>query len=291
MQQLIEKAAVLIEALPYIQTFRNEIVVVKFGGSAMEDPAQVARVLADITFMECIGMRPVVVHGGGKAISRGMTAHGIEPNFVHGLRVTCEETIKVVEQVINEEVNPRVVAGLRDHGARAHGLKGSDVFSVSRMTGEDPQTGAALDWGFVGEPDEVDVTEIRCLIEQDTIPVITPLGMGRDGNVHNVNADVAAAAVAKALQARKLVFLSDVPGLMRDPSDESSVIGSLTATAVEELIADGTIAGGMLPKVRSCMESLHAGVRKVHMIDGRSQHSLLLEIFTDEGVGTEIVND
>ena len=291
MQQLIEKASVLIEALPYVQKFRNEIVVVKFGGSAMEDPAQVERVLADITFMECMGMRPVVVHGGGKAISRGMAKQGIEPNFVHGLRVTCEKTIKVVESVITHEVNPRVVEGLRDQGARAHGVSGAEVFTVSRMRGKDPHTGAALDWGFVGEPDDVDVTAIHGLIQQDTIPVITPLGMGRDGQVHNVNADVAAAAVAKALKARKLVFLSDVPGLMRDPSDESSVIGSLTTADVEALIADGTIAGGMLPKVRSCMESLHAGVRKVHMIDGRMQHSLLLEIFTDEGVGTEIIND
>lgn len=291
MQAAIDKAAILIEALPYIQRFRGSMVVVKFGGSAMEDPAQVDSILADIAFMECVGMRPIVVHGGGKAISRGMAGEGIVATFVQGLRVTCEQTIRVVERVIKGEVNPRIVRGLITRGARARSLHGDEVFRVTRKTGSDPVTGEPLDWGFVGEPGEVDTAAIRAFIAEGVIPVITPLGLGPDHQVHNVNADVAAAAIARALPARKLVFLSDVPGLCRDPDDPDSVIPSLKVAETEQLIKDGVISGGMLPKIRSCVEALHAGVRKVHMIDGRQPHSLLLEIFTDKGVGTEILGD
>ena len=291
MNEAVDKAAILIEALPYIQRFRGAVVVVKFGGSAMEDPEQVDSILADIAFMECVGMRPVVVHGGGKAISRGMAGEGIAPRFVQGLRVTCERTIQVVERVIKGEVNPRIVRGLLARDARARSLHGDEVFRVTRKTGTDPLTGEALDWGFVGVPGEVDTRPIRSSIDEGVIPVITPLGLGPDHQVHNINADVAAAAVARALPARKLVFLSDVPGLCRDPEDPASVIPSLRVADTERLIAEGVIAGGMLPKIRSCVEALHAGVRKVHMIDGRQRHSLLLEIFTDKGVGTEILGD
>ena len=290
MKTAMDKAAVLIEALPYIQEFRDAVVVIKFGGSAMEDPVHVDSVLADITFMSCVGMRPVIVHGGGKAISRGMRREGIESRFLHGLRVTCERTIRVVEDVIRGEVNPRIVDSLMQRGARAQGVDGNDVFRVQRKTGVDEQTGETLDWGFVGEPQDVDAGRVEALIEAGVVPVITPLGRGADGNVHNVNADTAAGAMARALRARKLVFLSDVPGLLRDPDDPGSLIATLRVSEVEYLVANAVISGGMLPKVSSGVDALRAGVGKVHMVDGRMPHSLLLEIFTEQGVGTEIVN-
>jgi acetylglutamate kinase len=291
MDKVIEKAGVLIEALPYIQKFRNEIVVVKFGGSAMEDPAHVEGVLADVTFMECVGMKLVLVHGGGKAISRGMQEDGIDSKFLHGLRVTCERSIHVVERVLKTDVNPRIVRMLRSKGAEAKSLHGESVFHVTRKTGVDASTGEAIDWGFVGEPGEVDTGPIHSMLAEGVIPVITPLGVGPDGRTHNINADVAAAAVAKALRARKLAFLSDVPGLLRNPSDPESLISTLKQHEIEWLVEQGVISGGMLPKIKSCMEALNAGVRKVHLIDGRMQHSLLLEMFTDEGVGTQIIGE
>jgi acetylglutamate kinase len=291
MENLIKKAGVLIEALPYIQDFRGAVVVVKVGGSAMEDAAHVESVLTDVTFMECAGMKPVIVHGGGKAISREMKRQGIESRFVQGLRVTCERSIAVVEKVMNEELNPGLVGMLLRKGARAHGLQGDHIFRVEKTIGRDPETGAELDWGFVGDPTGVETTLVDALIGRDMIPVITPLGRGPDGQVYNVNADVAAAALAKALKARKLAFLSDVPGLLRDPADAESLMSTLRVGEVEDLIRRGIISGGMLPKVQSGIEAIRAGVRKVHMIDGRMLHSLLLEIFTDKGVGTEIVSD
>jgi acetylglutamate kinase len=291
MQEATRKAAVLIEALPYIQDFRGSTVVVKFGGSAMEDPERVSRVLADVAFMECVGMRTVVVHGGGKAISRSMLDRGIESRFLEGLRVTCEKSIEVVRDVLNGEVNPALVDGLIARRARAESLFGERIFHVTRKQGAHPTTGEVLDWGFVGEPGEVDTGPIEQLTANNIIPVITPIGIGPDGMPHNINADVAAAAVAKALHARKLVFLSDVPGLLRDPADAESLIGTLRIAEVRELIANGTISGGMLPKIESSIAALEAGVRKVHMIDGRMAHSLLLEIFTDRGVGTEIISN
>jgi len=289
-QEATAKARVLIEALPYIQAFRDAWVVVKFGGSAMEDAATIEGVLQDIVFMECVGMRPIIVHGGGKAISRGMEAHGIQAKFVNGLRVTCEKTIAIVEKVIKGEVNPRIVDTINELGGRAEALHGDDVLHVVKKQETDPATGETLDWGFVGEPGEVEEGSIRAIVERGVIPVITPLGKGADGKVHNVNADVAAAAIAKALSVRKLVFLSDVPGLLHDPNDADSLIETLPASELERLIDEGVIGGGMLPKCRSGVEALHAGVRKVHMVDGRVKHSLLLEIFTQQGIGTEIVS-
>ncbi len=288
MQELIKKADVLIEALPYIQRFRDQVVVVKFGGSAMEDKGHYDSILADLAFMECVGMRPVVVHGGGKAISRQMKAEGIEAQFVRGLRVTCARTIAVVERVMREDINPGIVRTLERWGARAQGVPGQNVLNVSRKTGQGPN-GEALDWGYVGDPTEVTVAPLHALLARECIPVISPLGLGPDGKIYNINADEAAAAVAVALQAAKLVFLTDVPGLMRDPQDEHSVLSTLHAGEVAQLIAQGVIDGGMLPKVESGVEALHAGVGKIHMIDGRMAHSLLLEIFTANGVGTEII--
>ncbi len=289
MDEATRKAAVLIEALPYIQRFRGAIVVVKLGGAAMEDPEHVEQVLEDITFMECVGMKVVIVHGGGKEISRGMEQEGIEARFIQGLRVTCERSIRVVEQVLKRDINPRIVNVLKAKGALARSLHGEEVLRVKRVSGRDPVSGAPLDWGFVGEPGEVNVAPVRQLLAEGVIPVITPLGMGPDGNLHNVNADVAASAIAKALPARKLAFLSDVPGLLRDQQDPASLISTLRLDEVAWMFEEGIITGGMLPKISSCIEALEAGVCKVHLIDGRQKHSLLLEIFTDQGVGTEIV--
>lgn len=283
-----DKARVLIEALPYIQAFRGATVVVKLGGSAMEDEEHVRGVLTDVAFMECVGMRPVIVHGGGKAISRGMESHGIEPEFRHGLRVTSEQAIRIVKQVLRDEVNPRIVAVLRESGANAHGMSGENVLRVVKKTHLDEQTGETLDWGFVGDPHEVDAEPIDAMLRRDEIPVITPLGRGPNGHTHNVNADSAAAAVAKAVRARKLVFLTDVPGLLAAPDRPDSVISTLRVEEVEQLVQEGVITGGMLPKVRGGTEALRAGVRQVHMVDGKMAHSLLLEIFTRKGVGTQI---
>lgn len=289
MEQAIGKAKVLVEALPYIQRFRGATVVIKVGGSAMEVAEHLHGMLMDVTFMECIGMKAVIVHGGGKAISRRMAEQGLESRFLKGLRVTCEKTIEVVEHVVKGEVNPRIVNLLRELGAQAEPLHGDEILTVKRKREVDAETGETLDWGFVGEPREVDTAPIEALLARGVIPVITPLGIGADGAVHNVNADTVAAAVARALKARKLVYLSDVPGLLRDAEDPASLMSHLAVSDVTQLIDAGVIAGGMLPKVKSCVEALGAGVKKIHMVDGRMSHSLLLEIFTDKGVGTEIV--
>ena len=289
MQKAIAKADVLIEALPYIQDFRGDIIVVKFGGSAMEERRNVENVLTDIAFMECVGMLPVVVHGGGKAISKAMTEAGLKPNFVRGLRVTDDATIKVVETTIRDTVNAALLEILNSKGAKARRIDGNTVFEVEKRTAQDETTGETLDWGYVGEIKHVHAAPILDCLRQETIPVITPLGRGPGGKLYNLNADDAAAAVARELRARKLAYLSDVPGLLKDRHDESSLLSTLHIKEVEELIATKVIDGGMLPKIRSCMEALEAGVRKIHIIDGRLPHSLLLEIFTEQGVGTEII--
>ena len=289
MQQMIEKAGVLIEALPYIQKFRGDTVVVKFGGSIMESEIGYRNILKDVAFMECVGLQPVIVHGGGKSVSKKMREAHIQPNFVQGLRVTDEATIKVVESVLNNEVNPHLVDIIKNYGGKAHGIHGEDIIKVKKHVGVDPQTGETLDWGYVGKVIHVDVEPIKAFLKADIIPVITPLGRGEDGHLYNVNADDVANAVACALQARKLVFLSDVPGLLRDVNDPASLISTLSLAEVEDLIARGIISGGMLPKIGGAVDALKAGVSKTHIIDSALPHSLLLELFTDKGVGTEIV--
>jgi len=289
MQQMIEKAGVLIEALPYIQKFRGDTVVVKFGGSIMESEIGYRNILKDVAFMECVGLQPVIVHGGGKSVSKKMREAHIQPNFVQGLRVTDEATIKVVESVLNNEVNPHLVEIIKNYGSKAHGIHGEDIVKVKKHSGVDPQTGEELDWGYVGKVIHVDVEPIKAFLKADIIPVITPLGRGEDGHLYNVNADDVANAVACALQARKLVFLSDVPGLLRDINDPTSLISTLSLAEVEDLIARGIISGGMLPKIGGAVDALKAGVSKTHIIDSALPHSLLLELFTDKGVGTEIV--
>lgn len=290
MQQMIEKAAVLVEALPYIQKFRGDTVVVKFGGSIMESEIGYRNILKDVAFMECVGLRPVLVHGGGKAVSKKMREAQIAPNFVHGLRVTDEDTIGVVESVLNGEVNPHLVEILENYGGKARGIHGEDIITVRKHTGIDPETGEELDWGYVGKAIDIDIAPVTAYLDSNIVPVITPLGRGEDGKLYNVNADEVANAVAQALQARKLVFLSDVPGLMKDPEDPDTLITTLKCDEMEDLIGRGIISGGMLPKIRGAMEALHAGVNKVHLIDSAMPHSLLLELFTDKGVGTEIVH-
>ncbi|MFT5239505.1 MAG: acetylglutamate kinase [Candidatus Promineifilaceae bacterium] len=289
MDDSVKKATVLIEALPYIQRFKGAIFVVKFGGSTMEDPTHSEGILTDLTFLSCVGVRPVVVHGGGKAISKGMRDEGIETRFVKGLRVTCEKSMKVVERVMGTDINPGIVAMIEAGGGVAKGVSGQDVFHVNRKSGIDPDTGEPLDWGFVGEPSEVDAKPVLDVLASGAIPVVTPIGIGADGKAHNINADTAAAALAKAIGARKLVYLTDVPGLLRDLDDTESIMSTLSVSEVADLMGRGVIEGGMLPKVESAVGALAAGVKKVHMIDGRQLHSLLLEIFTDKGVGTQIV--
>jgi len=289
MQTLIEKAAVLVEALPYIQKFRNDIVVVKFGGSSMEEKAGVESILKDVAFMACVGLRPVVVHGGGKAISAKMKEAGIKAHFVKGLRVTDGPSMEIVEQVLNREVNPMLVKTLISMGCKARGIYGEDILDVVKHTEKDPDTKQTLDWGYVGDVVDVDIEPIMAFGNSHIVPIITPLGWGPDNKLYNINADDAASAIAVALKARKIVFMSDVPGLMRDPRDPSSLISTLDAGDVDSLIERKIIDGGMIPKVSGAIRALRAGVRKVHFVHAGMPHSLLLELFTDQGVGTEIV--
>lgn len=289
MQLLVEKAAVLIEALPYIQKFRGDPIVVKFGGSIMDNASGVRSILQDVAFMAVVGLRPVLVHGGGKAISHRMKAAGLTPEFRFGLRVTDEATIRIVEHTLNQQINPEMVQTLHELDCKARGIHGEDILHVRPKTGRDPNTGEPISWGYVGEVVDVDIEPVLAYLAAGIVPVITPLGRGPDRNVYNVNADEAASAIARALRARKLVFLSDVPGLLADPSNPASIISSVRVEEIDDLIARGVIAGGMLPKIGGALEAVRAGVAKVHIIDSFLPHSLLLELFTDRGVGTEIV--
>ena len=285
----IEKANVLLEALPYLADFRGEIIVVKLGGSVQEDERSLVSTLTDVAFMRVVGMLPVVVHGGGKAITRAMKEAGVEARFLNGFRVTDEASIRIVEDVIKNRVNAQIVDVLRKAGVDAAALPGDEVFFAVRKTGSDPATGATLDWGYVGEAVHCDTGPVRAHLQAGRIPVVCPLGRGADGRVYNINADDAAAALAMALPSRKLAYVSDVPGLLRDPADPATLIETLHAPDVPELEKAGVISGGMLPKIESSLAALRAGVRKVHLVDGRMPHSLLLEIFTPQGVGTQIV--
>ncbi len=288
MEQLIQKADVLIEALPYIQDFRGSLVVIKAGGSFMEDAAALRGVLRDMVFMECAGMRPVLVHGGGKAISARLKAEKVESRFINGLRYTDEKTIGIVDDVLHNTVNAELVAIIREFGGRPRAVSGKNVLRAEKILEKDAQ-GNDVDLGFVGRVVNVDTEQIRWITAREEIPVITPLGRDLNGQVYNINADMAACVIAAELKARKIVFLSDVPGILRDPKAEKTLISTIHAGEVDQLIADGVIGGGMLPKLRSAVEALQAGCQKVHMIDGRIPHSLLLEIFTDHGIGTQIL--
>ena len=289
MQDLIKKANVLVEALPYIQKFRNSVMVIKFGGSSMEDPELVRSTMRDVVLLEATGIKPVVVHGGGKAISAELRKQDIPVRFVNGLRFTCDRTIRVVDDVLHNQVNRELVELANAAGGNAVGVSGKQVLKAQRTQSVDPVTGEAQDIGFVGEIVGVNGAKILEEVEAGRIPIVTPLGLGLDGQVYNINADVAACKVAEAIHARKLVFLSDVPGILSDRENEASVIPTIRTDEIGGLIRDGIISGGMLPKIKSCVEALNSGINKVQLIDGRVMHTLLLEIFTDRGVGTQIV--
>ena len=245
--------------------------------------------MRDIVLLECIGFKPIVVHGGGKAISAELKKRNIPVRFVNGLRYTDAATIGIVDEVLHKQVNRELIRLGEAAGGRMAAISGKDIFIAEKMLSKDPATGEEQDVGFVGDIVEVDAFPIRSALDAGKIPVITPLAMGRDGQVYNINADIAACRTAEALKTRKLVFLSDVPGIMRDPKDESSVIPTIRTDEIDALIRDKILSGGMLPKIASCVHALESGINKVHMIDGRVRHTLLLEIFTDSGIGTQIV--
>ncbi|MGJ8672348.1 acetylglutamate kinase [Rubritalea sp.] len=283
-----EKAATLIEALPYLQSFRGQTFLIKMGGSAMENPELVKKVMRDIVFLEVVGVNPVVVHGGGKAISAAMKKAGLEAKFVGGFRVTSPEAIEIVEKTLSDTLNPRLVEMLREFGGKAVGVPGTDVFIGERIKGTNDE-GERVDIGRVGQVVGSQKEKMQEALNANIVPVISPLAteLGT-GKPLNVNADLAAAALAKDLRAAKLIYLSDVPGLMKDPSDPETLIPSINPEQASQLMADGTISGGMIPKINSALDALKNGVEKVHFIDGRQAHSLLLEIFTKSGIGTEI---
>ena len=285
----IDKARSLIEALPYLQAFRGKTFLIKMGGAAMEDPALVAMVMRDIVFLEVAGINPIVVHGGGKAITAAMAAAGLEARFVGGFRVTTDAAIAIVARVLSEEINPGLVQMIRELGGKAVGIPGDEVFLGAKTSGTDAQ-GHSVDLGHVGEVVGCRLAHLDAALAAGILPVISPLAAElASGQPLNINADLAAAALAKELRVAKLVYLSDVPGLLANPADPASLIRSVTCAEAEGLIADGTISGGMIPKIRSAVDALTAGVRKVHFVDGRLPHALLLEIFTDGGIGTEVI--
>lgn len=283
-----QRAETLVEALPHLQKFRGGIFLIKYGGSTMEDEDQVERFLADVAFLDAVGIRVVLVHGGGKAINARMKERGLVPRFVGGLRVTDEETIGIVRDALDGKVNPGIVAKLRELGVKAEGVSGTRVFRARKVDSVKDSDGSDVDLGFVGEAEETDPSQVRAILENGAVPVISPLGALADGQPMNINADVSAAALAAALPASKLIFLSDVPGLMKDPKDPETLIHSLTASQTEELITRGIVAGGMIPKVRSATKALAQGLSKVHFLGAGTPHAVLLETFSEEGVGTEI---
>ncbi len=286
-----EKAEVLLEALPYIHKFRGSTFVVKYGGSFMDDPNPEGRdrVARDIAFLAAVGIQVVVVHGGGKAITRAMDKAGIKAEFRSGMRMTDAATVKIVERTLNEDINTEIVEALRLRGANPLGMPGNAVNLCEKMLVRDAE-GQEVDVGFVGDIKFVKTKLIKKALADGHLPVISPIALDADDQPYNTNADVAAAAVAGALRARRLIFMSDVPGLLADAQDPNSLIATLRISEVDELKRKGVVAGGMIPKVDSAVKALREGVRRVHFIDGRVPHSLLLEIFTDKGVGTEIVH-
>jgi acetylglutamate kinase len=290
MQEIITKAGTLLEALPYIQRFRGEVFVVKYGGSFMDSPdaAERHRVAREIVFLEAVGINPVVVHGGGKAVTRALDAAGLPTTFLQGQRVTDEATVQVVDEVLSREINPEIVRAIEELGGRARGFAGTEIFRCRKFSPDD-DNGNPVDLGFVGEVSEVNVAPLRECIRRGLTPVISPTARGEDGRIYNCNADVAAARAAVALWARRLVFMSDVPGLLRDPNDPDSLMRHLSASEVPELKERGVVGEGMIPKVDSAVAAIQSGVEKVQFVDGRVPHSILLEIFTDAGVGTEVV--
>ncbi len=291
MREIINKADVLIEALPYIKAFQGKKIVIKFGGSIMTDDNLMNEVLMDIVFMKFVGWHPVVVHGGGPAITEAMQQRGSRAEFVNGLRVTDRETMDLVEDILAHKINSQIVNLLNKMDGDAVGLYGLDrgLIRVDKMMPE--VDGKTVDIGYVGSVRYINAPMLNRLLDQGKIPVIAPIGSGDDGQTYNVNGDVVAGDIASSIGARKLVYLTDMPGILRNPADKKSVISTLTRVEAERLISEGIIQGGMIPKVTSCLNALKFGVNKGHIVDGRIDHSLLLEIFTREGIGTEILRN
>ena len=286
MKELLQKAEVLIEALPYIQRFNRKIIVVKYGGSAMVDEELKKHVIQDVTLLKLVGFKPIIVHGGGKEISKWVGKVGMEPVFINGLRKTDEATMEIAEMVLNK-VNKSLVTLVQELGVNAVGISGKDggLLKVEKKysNGEDI--------GFVGEITEVNPQILYDLLEKDFLPIICPVGMDAEYNSYNINADDAACAIARAVNAEKLAFLTDIEGVYRDYNDKSSLISELSTDEARELLAGGTIGGGMLPKLNNCIDAIEHGVSRVHILDGRIPHCLLLEIFTNKGIGTAILSN
>ncbi len=286
MDKVLEKAEVLIEALPYIQKFNRKIIVVKYGGSAMSNEELQRNVIKDVTLLKLVGFKPIIVHGGGKEISRWVGKVGMEARFVNGLRVTDEDTMEIAEMVLNK-VNKNLVRMVGELGVRAVGISGKD----GGLLQCDKKYADGEDIGFVGDIKNVDPKVLYDLLEKDFLPIVAPIGLDDNYQTYNINADDAACAIAKAVGADKLVFLTDIEGLYKDINDKASFISRLTVTQADELIAGGCIGGGMLPKLHNCTEAIKNGVNRVHILDGRIAHCLLLEIFTNKGIGTAIIRD
>ena len=285
MNKYLEKAEVLIEALPYIQRFNRRIIVVKYGGSAMVDETLKKRVIQDVTLLKLVGFKPIIVHGGGKEISRWVNKVGMEPKFINGLRVTDEDTMEIVEMVLNK-VNKSLVQLVQELGVKAVGVSGKDggMLTVEKKYSD------GKDIGFVGEITDVNPKVLFDLLEKDFLPIVCPIGMDKDFKTYNINADDAACAIAKAVNAEKLAFLTDIEGVYKEPKDASTLISELTIDEAHQLIEDGFIGGGMLPKLNNCIDAIDNGVSRVHIMDGRIPHCLLLEIFTNRGIGTAILS-
>ena len=286
MTEIMEKAEVLIEALPYIQRFNRKIIVVKYGGSAMVDEELKRHVIQDVTLLKLVGFKPIIVHGGGKEISKWVAKAGKEPVFINGLRKTDAETMEIAEMVLNK-VGKSMVSLVQELGVKAISISGKD----GGMLKVEKKYSDGKDIGFVGDIKEVDPKIILDLLDQDYLPIICPIGLDDDFNTYNINADDAACAIAKAVNAEKLAFLTDIEGVYEDPDDKSTLISELTVAEGKELLKSGHIGGGMLPKLNNCMDAVENGVSRVHILDGRIAHCLLLEIFTNKGIGTAIIGD
>ncbi|MDD2981243.1 MAG: acetylglutamate kinase [Hespellia sp.] len=286
MQQYLNKAEVLIEALPYIQRFNRKIIVVKYGGSAMVDEELKKQVIQDVTLLKLVGFKPIIVHGGGKEISKWVGKVGMEPNFINGLRVTDADTMEVAEMVLGK-VNKSLVQLVQELGVRAIGISGKD----GGLLKVDKKLSDGKDIGFVGDVKEVNADILYDLLEKDFLPIVCPVGMDDEFNTYNINADDAACAIAKAVQAEKLAFLTDIEGVYKDPKDPATLISELKVEDAKKLMEDGYIGGGMLPKLQNCIDAVESGVSRVHILDGRIPHCLLLEIFTNRGIGTAILDN
>ena len=285
-QSVVDKASVLIEALPYIQRFNRKIIVVKYGGSAMVDEELKKQVIQDVTLLKLVGFKPIIVHGGGKEISKWVDKVGMVPEFINGLRKTDEATMEIAEMVLNK-VNKSLVQNVQSLGVNAIGISGKD----GNLLTVEKKLSNGQDIGYVGEVTKVNETILLDLLEKDFLPIVAPIGMDEDFVTYNINADDAACAIAKAVNAEKLAFLTDIEGVYKDKDDPSTLISELTVTEARELITDGFIGGGMLPKLGNCIDAIENGVSRVHIIDGRLAHCLLLEIFTNKGIGTAILSE